>query len=632
METSRKFSKIRIGLGVAAALLLGRLFYIQIVNSKYKTDALNNSIVYETIYPPRGVIYDRGGEVLVGNKATYDILVTPREVSAFDTLGLARVLGVDVDLVREKMAYYRSYRTRIGFKTLVFLKHVDEDAYMRFSEVEYRFPGFRGQIRTERMYPFNAGGNLLGYVSEVDADFLKKHPEYKSGDNVGRTGLEAAREEELRGEKGYHIYLRDSRNRVLTSYNDGSEDKLAVPGRDIVTTIDAHLQQYGQELMAGRTGSLIAIEPSTGEILALVSSPGIDVDVLANMGSHFDEISRDPGKPLFNRTVQASYPPGSVFKLVCGLIGMQEGVLSPWTQYSCSRGYVYAPGKKLGCHEHRSPLNFTEAVRMSCNAYFCNVFKNVLENRRYESTAEAFDKWESYVRAFGFGSKLGTDYPGELGGTIPTSAYYDKIYGRGHWKHSSVVSLSIGQGEIGATPLQIANLAAILANRGWYVTPHIIRDERSLDSARDDNPIVISSSSSVISSSSSVISSEQSESRNLHSTGIDSKYFEYAVEGMWQAVNMSVADGSTATLARVRGLDICGKTGTAQNPHGDDHSVFICFAPRENPQIAVAAYVENGGWGGSTAAPIASLLIEQYLNGSIAPERQWLREWIKVKE
>lgn len=598
MDSNRKYNKIRIGLAVFAALLLGRLFYIQIINDKFKTDALNNSIVYETIYPPRGVIYDRAGEVLVGNQATYDILVTPREISALDTLALARVLGVEPDFVREKLDYYRTYRTRIGFKTLVFLKDVDEDIYMRFSEVEYRFPGFRGQIRTERMYPFNAGGNLLGYVSEVDADYIRKHPEYKGGDNVGRTGLEAARETDLRGEKGYHIYLRDSRNRVLTSYNDGEDDKLAVPGRDIHTTIDAHLQQYGQQLMKGRKGSLIAIEPSTGEILALVSSPGIDVDVLANMGSNYDKLMSDPGKPLFNRTVQASYPPGSVFKLVCGLIGMQEGVLSPSMRYGCSRGYVYAPGKKLGCHEHRSPLSFSEAVRMSCNAYFCNVFKNVLENKQYSSTAEAFDKWASYVRAFGFGSKLGTDYPGELGGTIPASSYYDKIYGRGHWRFSSVVSLSIGQGEIGATPLQIANLAAILANRGWYITPHLLSDTEA----------------------------------ERHETGIERKYFEPAVEGMYEAVNMTVADGATATLARVRGLDICGKTGTAQNPHGDDHSVFICFAPRENPQIAVAAYIENGGWGGSTAAPIASLLIEQYLNGEVAPEREWLREWIKVKE
>ena len=598
MDSNRKYNKIRIGLAVFAALLLGRLFYIQIINDKFKTDALNNSIVYEIIYPPRGVIYDRAGEVLVGNQATYDILVTPREISALDTLALARVLGVEPDFVREKLDYYRTYRTRIGFKTLVFLKHVDEDIYMRFSEVEYRFPGFRGQIRTERMYPFNAGGNLLGYVSEVDADYIRKHPEYKGGDNVGRTGLEAARETDLRGEKGYHIYLRDSRNRVLTSYNDGEDDKLAVPGRDIHTTIDAHLQQYGQQLMKGRKGSLIAIEPSTGEILALVSSPGIDVDVLANMGSNYDKLMSDPGKPLFNRTVQASYPPGSVFKLVCGLIGMQEGVLSPSMRYGCSRGYVYAPGKKLGCHEHRSPLSFSEAVRMSCNAYFCNVFKNVLENKQYSSTAEAFDKWASYVRAFGFGSKLGTDYPGELGGNIPSSSYYDKIYGRGHWRFSSVVSLSIGQGEIGATPLQIANLAAILANRGWYITPHLLSDTEA----------------------------------ERHETGIERKYFEPAVEGMYEAVNMTVADGATATLARVRGLDICGKTGTAQNPHGDDHSVFICFAPRENPQIAVAAYIENGGWGGSTAAPIASLLIEQYLNGEVAPEREWLREWIKVKE
>ena len=599
MENRGKYVGIRIGLGVAAALLLGRLFYIQIINDKYKTDALNNSIVYETVYPPRGVIYDRSGQVLVGNKATFDIMVTPREVTSLDTLALARTLGLEPDYIREKMSYYRTYRSRIGFKTLVFARHIDEQAYMRFSEVEYRFPGFHGRIRTERDYPFNAGGNLLGYVSEVDADYIRKHPEYRVGDNVGRTGLEAARESDLRGEKGYHIYLRDSRNRVLTSYNGGEDDKIAVPGKDIRTTIDAHLQQYGQDLMKGRRGSLIAIEPSTGEILALVSSPGIDVEDLADMGSNYARLSSDPGKPLFNRTVQASYPPGSVFKLVCGLIGMQEGVLKPGDRYSCSRGYVYATGKKLGCHEHRSPLSFTEAVRMSCNAYFCYVFKNILENKKYGSTAEAFDKWEEYVRAFGFGSKLGTDYPGELGGNVPKSSRYDKIYGKNHWRFSSVVSLSIGQGELGATPLQIANLAAILANRGWFITPHMIRDE-----ARDST---------------------------IHSVGIDRRYFEYGIEGMWQAVNMTTAEGATAPLARVRGLDICGKTGTAQNPHGEDHSVFVCFAPRENPQIAVAAYVENGGWGGSTAAPIASLLVEQYLNGEISEERQWLRDWIKVK-
>lgn len=597
MESHRKYNVLRIGLAITALILVGRLFYIQIIDSRYKRDALNNSIVYETIYPPRGIIYDRDSSILVGNKATYDIMVTPREIRDLDTLALAEVLGIEPDYIREKLEYYRNFRTKIGFKTLTFIKHIDELAFMRFSEVEFRFPGFQGQIRTERDYPFNAGGNLLGYVSEVDADFIRKHSDYKAGDNVGKTGLEAAKEAELRGRKGYHIFLRDSRNRVLTRYNGGEDDLLAEPGKDIVTTIDAHLQQYGQKLMGGRTGSLIAIEPSTGEILALVSSPGIDVNVLSNMGANYDSLSRDPGKPLFNRTVQASYPPGSIFKLVNGLIGLQEGVLTPYTKHSCDRGYWYTSNRKLGCHTHRTPINFYEAVRMSCNAYFCEVFKDIMENQDFDSTAEAFDAWAEAVRRFGFGSPLGTDYPGELGGNIPKSSYYDKIYGKGHWRASSVISLSIGQGETGTTPLQIANLAAIMANRGWFITPHIVRD--------------------------SPLPEKFSEK---HDTEIDGRYFEYAVQGMYEAVNMGTADGATATLARVDGLDICGKTGTAQNPHGDDHSVFICFAPRENPKIAVAAYIENGGWGGSTAAPIASLLVEKYLNGEIAQSRLWLEK------
>lgn len=595
MESRRRYTILTIGLAVCVGVLVVRLFWIQILNEKYKRDALNNSIVYETIYPPRGVIYDRSGEVLVGNRATYDILVTPREVTEFDTLALASVLKVDPGYIREKFAYYRQFRTKIGFKTLTFLHHVDEGAFMRFSEMEFRFPGFHGQIRTERDYPFNAGGNLLGYVSEVDADFLKTHPDYRVGDNVGRTGLEAARENELRGEKGYHIFVRDSRNRVLESYNEGNDDKMAIPGKDIHTTIDARLQQYGQTLMQGRRGSLIAIEPSTGEILALVSSPGIDVSALSDMGSVYDSLSRDPGKPLFNRAVQASYPPGSVFKLVNGLIGLQEGVLKPNYEYPCDRGYWYTPSRKLGCHSHRSPLNFTEAVRMSCNAYFCYVLKNILENPRFDSVDDAFDEWEGYVRRFGFGSRLGTDYPGELGGNVPKSSQYDKIYGKGHWKFASVVSLSIGQGELGATPLQIANLAAVMANRGFWYTPHMV----------SDTPL------------------------ERHETLIEQKHFNAAIEGMYEAVNMGTGSGATASLARVEGLDICGKTGTAQNPHGDDHSVFICFAPKDNPKIAVAAYVENGGWGGSTAAPLASLLVEKYLCGEISPSRAWLEDYLK---
>ena len=342
--------KLLLGLAAVAVVLLAKLFYIQIIDEKYKINAANNSMVYDIIYPTRGVIYDRNGKILVGNKVAYDILVTPREVQPFDTLLLADVLGVEPDFIREKMAEYRRNRQRIGYQSMTLLKQLPSETYIRFAEVQYKFKGFRGQVRSIRDYPINAGGNLLGYVSEVDQNYLKKHPdEYKSGDYAGKTGIEAAKEEDLRGEKGYHIYLRNSHNQIETAYKDGEMDKEAVPGHDIVTTIDADLQQYGQELMNNKVGSVIAIEPATGEILAMVSSPGIDVEQLADIGKHYNEIISDPYKPMFNRTVQASYPPGSVFKLVNGLIGLDEGVLKTTDAYPCSHGYHFG-NHKLGCH------------------------------------------------------------------------------------------------------------------------------------------------------------------------------------------------------------------------------------------------------------------------------------------
>ncbi len=585
MEINNRTKVLGIVLGVVVAILVGRLFQIQILDGSYKRDSSNNSMIYETIYPPRGIIYDRDGRVLVGNKVCYDILVTPREVTAFDTLALADALGVTPEFVRERMSYYRERRRSIGYQTLTFVKQLSVERYMRFAETAYAFPGFRGQVRSIREYPFDAGGNLLGYMGEVNAAEIKAEPEaYKAGDYIGKTGLEAIREKELRGRKGYHIFLRDSRNRRQDAYADGEFDQPAEPGTDIVTTIDAPLQQYGQRLMAGKKGSLIAIEPATGEILAMVSSPGISVDELANIGQHYGRLVMDPNRPMFNRTVQASYPPGSVFKLVNGLIGMQEGVLEPWYKYPCTKGYAYSSRHKLGCHAHRSPLDLTEAVMMSCNAYFCYVFKNLLEKG---PTAECFDRWRDYVLSFGFGAPLGSDFPSELGGNIPTSKYYDRVYGAKHWRFSNVVSLSIGQGEIGATPLQIANLAAIMANRGWYRVPHIVR-------------------------------SDEERFVEKHYTLVDTTHFEKVIPGMWQAVNAPWGAGGTAAAAAVPGLDICGKTGTAQNPHGADNSVFICFAPKDDPKIAVVGYVEGGGWGGSTSCPIASLLVEKYLTGEIS--------------
>ena len=599
MEVNRK-NRLLFGLVAVATLLLVKLFYIQIINDKYKRDASNNSMVYNYIYPPRGVIYDRNGEILVGNEVCYDISVRPRDVTPFDTLALAEALGVEADFIRERMSYYRKYRTRIGWQTLTLLKHIPQENYIRFIEEAYRFPGFKAEVRSVRQYPFNAGGNLLGYISEVDADYIQNHPEYRSGDYVGKTGLEAAREAELRGVKGYHIFLRDSRNRVQSPYMDGEDDKEAEPGKDIVSTIDAHLQQYGQQLMAGKVGSVVAIEPSTGEILAMVSSPGIDVDVLSDIGKHYGEISRDPRKPMFNRTVMASYPPGSVFKLINGLIGLQEGVLQPSNMYPCNYGFPYGNNRRLGCHGHASPLNLLSAIATSCNGYFCYVFRNILDNKRYKNTAEALDRWREYVLSFGFGRKLGSDFPSELGGNIPTASFYDKIYGKGAWRFQTVISLSIGQGEIGATPLQIANLAAIMANRGYYYIPHIVKDSDGVE-----------------------IDPKYKERQY---TMVDTTHFHTAVEGMYMAVNGGGSAGGTAFSARIPGLDVCGKTGTAQNPHGKDNSVFICFAPKDNPKIAVAAYVENAGFGATWALPVASLMLEKYLNGEISPERQYLED------
>ena len=603
MKSDGRHIRLLIGLGAAALLLLGRIFTLQIVNEGYKEDADRNATIYETIYPTRGVIYDRNGEILVGNKVAYDILVNPREVEAFDTLALATVLDVDTEFIRSRLAEYNRRRRAIGFQAVTMIRNLPAETYMRFDEVKYKFPGFRGQVRSIRDYPVNAGGNLLGYVSEVNQAYLDSHPgEYRSGDYAGMTGIEAAREKELRGEKGYHIYLRNSRNQIEQPYKDGTMDKEAVPGHDIVTTIDATLQQYGQELMQNKVGSLVAIEPSTGEILALVSSPGIDVSMLADIGKHWNEISEDPYKPMYNRAVQASYPPGSVFKLVNGLIGLQEGVLRPEMMYSCSRGYSFGAGHKLGCHGHKSPLNMEESIMMSCNAYYCYVLKNILDNRKYGNVADGLDAWHDYVESFGFGRKLGSDFPAELSGSIPTSRTYNRSYGKGRWNSTTVISLSIGQGEILATPMHLANLCATIANRGHYYIPHIIKASEGVE-----------------------IDKRFTEKQY---TLVDTTHFPKVIKGMWRAVNSGAGMGGTAWIAHVDSLDICGKTGTAQNPRGADNSVFICFAPMDNPKIAVACYVENGGFGATYAAPMASLMVEKYLKGEVKrlPLEQRMKE------
>ena len=590
MKQDYRHIRLIIGLGAVVLLLLGKLFSIQILSGSYKEDADRNSTVYETIYPTRGIIYDRNGDILVGNKVAYDIMVSPREVKEFDTLALAAVLDVTPEFIREKMADFNRRKRAIGFQSVTMMRTLPAETYMRFDEVKYRFPGFKGQVRSIRQYPVNAGGNLLGYVSEVNQAYMDRHPgEYRSGDYAGMTGIEAAREADLRGEKGYHIYLRNARNQIQEPYMGGAEDKEAIPGKDIVTTIDASLQQYGQELMQNKVGSIVAIEPSTGEILALVSSPGLDVNQLADIGKYYGEIVSNPYKPMYNRAVQASYPPGSVFKLVNGLIGLEEGVLRPEMMYPCSKGYHFGAGHKLGCHAHKSPINMEESIMMSCNAYYCYVLKNILDNDKYDTVAEGLDHWREMVMSFGFGRKLGSDFPAELSGSIPSSKTYNRAYGKGRWNSTTVISLSIGQGEILATPMHLANLCATIANRGYYYIPHIIKDSEGLEI--------------------------DARFKEKQYTMVSQEHFPKVIKGMWRAVNSGPGAGGTAWIAHIDSLDVCGKTGTAQNPRGADNSVFICFAPMDNPKIAIAAYVENGGFGATYAAPMASLMVEKYLKG-----------------
>ncbi len=575
---------------IVFAIIIVKLFAIQILNPEYRISAENNALKYETRYPARGLIKDREGRIIVGNKTTYDIQVTPYYVKEFDTLEFCRIFGVDTSFVNEKFRYYREYRRKIGYQSMTILKQVSGEQYNMFIEKSFMFPGFSGTPRTSRTYNYNAGGNLLGYISEVDQDYIRKHPEYRSGDYAGRTGMEEAYESILRGEKGYTIYLRDAHNQIKERFRDGEMDVTAVAGTDVITTIDAPLQAYGERLMKDKVGSLVAIEPATGEILTMVSSPGIDVSQLAEISKYYNEIITDPYKPMFNRAVMSPQPPGSCFKVVNGLIGLQEGVVTPMTLYPCHNGFVMG-NLRVGCHSHGSPLNMYQAIQTSCNAYFCHVFRAIIDNPEYGSVREGFFKWKEYTESFGFGVKLGTDIPSEQAGTMPTAERYDKLHGKNRWKSLSIISLSIGQGEIGCTPLHLANFAATVANRGFFYTPHIQKDT-------PECPI-------------------DDRFKEKHYTMVDSCYFVELVKGM----RMSVT-GGTSRIAAVPGVEVCGKTGTAQNPHGDDNSVFICFAPMDNPKIAVAAYIENAGFGATWAAPIASLLVEQYLNGETAPERK----------
>lgn len=588
-KSNNRYATLITGLIIVGILFAIQLFRLQILDDEYKISADNNALRYSTIYPARGLILDRNGEIIAGNKVAYDIIVTPADVNEFDTVTFCKIFGLEKEYVVEKFKEYRKNRRNIGYRSLTFIKQASSQQYNEFSELSFKFHGFTAIPRTIRDYPFNACGNILGYVSEVDTAYIRRNPEYKAGDMAGKTGIEMLCEKYLRGEKGMAIYLRDVHNRILSPFENGEYDKNAIPGKDIRTTIDARLQQYVEYLMENKIGSVVAIEPETGEILAMVSSPGISIDKLAEINKYYNEIANDPLKPMFNRAMMSPYPPGSVFKILNALAALQEGTITTSTKYECHEGYSVG-NFRLKCHYHRSPINLNESIMMSCNAYYCYVLRDLLDNPKYRTISEAMDHWSETVKSFGFGQPLGCDLPGEQGGNVPTSETYNRVHGKNRWKSLSVISLSIGQGEMGATPLQIANYAAILANRGHYYIPHIIKETDSIP-----------------------IDAKYKERRY---TEIDTSLFPLIIPGMYDAVNRTSQDGATGWRAKVEGLDICGKTGTAQNPHGEDNAVFIGFAPKDNPKIAIAVYIENAGFGGTWAAPVGSLAIEKYLRDS----------------
>jgi penicillin-binding protein 2 len=568
-----------------------RLFYIQVIDDTYKLAAINQAFRPTTEFPLRGYIFDRNNKLLVYNEAAYDLMVLPKNVKNIDTVDFCSLLGIEKDAFIKKMkkAVQAPNSPR---RESVFEKQLSPRDYAALQERLYRFPGFWVQSRTLRKYPMKIASHMLGYIGEADKAMTEKDHYYKEGDYLGISGVEKTYEKVLRGKKGKRIMLVDVNNRDKGSYMNGIYDTAAIPGQPLTSTLDADLQLYGEMLMLNKIGSVVAIEPQTGEILALVTSPTYDPNLLVGRerAKNFGKLYLDTiGVPLFNRATMASYPPGSTFKLMMALIGQQDGVLTPNTKYPCSRGYAPMGGHPK-CHPHSSPLDLTDAIGHSCNSYFSYVFKSVIENKKYHGTEEAFTAWRDNALSFCIGKKTGSDLANELRGNLPSIKYYDKVFGKHSWKASTVISLGIGQAELGITPLQNANVVAIIANRGWYYTPHIIK-------AIGNNPN----------------DTTLNRFKTKHFTTItDTSIYANVIQGMSDAVQ-----SGTAAALKIDGVDFCAKTGTAENPHGKDHSVFVAFAPKYNPKIAIAVLVENAGFGASWAGPIASLMMEKYLTGKI---------------
>lgn len=605
MAKDYDLEKRKYVIGAAAILIVlvyvVRLFDLQILTDEYKRYADNNAFLNQVQYPSRGAIYDRDGKLLVFNQPAYDVTFVPREVTNLDTADFCGTLNITREQFDQLMADVKDRRKNPGYSRYtqqVFMTQLSAEECGVFQEKLYKFPGFSVQRRTIRQYSYNAAGHALGDIGEVSRRDIEKDDYYRSGDYIGKQGIEKSYEKYLRGEKGVEILLRDAHGRIQGHYMDGKLDKPSVPGKNLKLGIDIDLQLLGERLMQNKIGSIVAIEPKTGEILCMVSSPTFDPHLLIGRqrGRNHNMLQQDKQKPLLNRAIMGTYPPGSTFKTAQALTFLQEGIVSKETpSYPCSHGFIHR-GLRVGCHGHASPLPLVPAIATSCNAYFCWGLYHMFGDKKYGSPQDAITVWKDHMVAQGFGYRLGTDLPGEQRGLIPNAQFYDKAY-RGSWNGLTVISIAIGQGEILTTPLQIANLGATIANRGWFITPHIVKEieDNSLDSLYV----------------------------TPRHTGIDREYYNWVVEGMRAAVTGSTGSGTCRLVGTyLPDVEACGKTGTAQNPHGKDHSVFMGFAPMDDPQIAIVVYVENGGWGATYGVPIGALMMDQYLHGHLSPENE----------
>lgn len=588
MADSTKYSDrnfiVKMIFVIVGAIFVIRLSALQLFSHEYQEKAAQQSLRNITQYPARGLIYDRNGELLVFNEAVYDLMVIPRLTKDIDTAYFCKTLGITGEEFSTRMTKARKYSP---YSASIFMKQISKEEYGRWQNLLYKFPGFYISQRTLRVYDKPIAAHVLGYVGEVNEKELEENSYYKRGDYIGKSGLELSYEEILRGVKGQKVMQVDVHNREIGSYQNGLLDSTAVEGMNLYTTLDASLQEYAEKLMGNKRGCVVAIEPSSGEVLALVSAPCYDPNLLVGRvrGENYAKLANDISKPLFNRALQAQYPPGSIFKVAQAMIALNLGVISPGTGFVCDKS-------KVGCHNHPSASSVQEAIKMSCNPYFYFTYRRIIQQGKYKNVYEdskyGLTVWHDYMLRFGFGRRLDIDLPNVKSGNIPDTAYYNHWYGKKGWTFSTIYSNSIGQGEVGVIPLQMANLACIVANRGYFYTPHLVRFYGK-DSIRD----------------------EKYYQRN--ETGIKPEYFNVAARGMYDVVH---GVGGTGHKADVPGIAVCGKTGTAENI-GVDHSVFVAFAPKDDPKIAVAVYVENAGAGGSWAAPIAGLVIEKYIKGEV---------------